>query len=62
MSTPAAYWVAVAVGTVVCAALCAACRRRPGPWVVWAGRAISLVLALDAVAFVVVPLTGAAGR
>ena len=57
MSTPAAYWVAVAVGTVVCATLCAACRRRPGPWVVWAGRAISLVLALDAVVFVIVPLT-----
>ena len=49
VSTPAAYWVAVAVGTVVCATVCAACRRRPGPWVVWAGRAISLVLALDAV-------------
>ena len=56
MSASAAYWVAVAAGIVVCAMVCAACRRRPGPWVVWAGRAISLVLALDAVAFVVVPL------
>ena len=57
VSAPAAYWVAVAVGIGVCATLCAACRRRPGPWVVWAGRAISLVLALDAVVFVIVPLT-----
>ena len=56
MSASAGYWVAVAAGIVVCAMVCAACRRRPGPWVVWAGRAISLVLALDAVAFVVVPL------
>ena len=56
MSTPAAYWVAVAIGALVCVTLCTACRRWPGPWVVWAGRAISLVLALDAVVYVVVPL------
>ena len=42
---------------MVCAALCAACRRRPGRWVLGAGRAISLVLALDAAAFIAVPLT-----
>jgi hypothetical integral membrane protein (TIGR02206 family) len=57
VSTSAAYWVAVAVGAVVCATLCAACRRWPGPWVVGAGRAISLLLGADAVIFVIVPLT-----
>lgn len=56
MSTPAAYWAAVAIGTVGCVTLCTACRRRPGPWVAWAGRAIALVLALDALVYVVVPL------
>ena len=56
MSTPGAYWVAVALGALVCVTLCLACRRWPGPWVVWAGRAISLVLALDAVVYVIVPV------
>jgi len=36
--------------------LCIACRRRPGPWVAWAGRSIALILAIDAVVFVTVPL------
>jgi hypothetical integral membrane protein (TIGR02206 family) len=57
VSASAAYWVAVAVGVVVCASLCAACRWRPGPWIAWAGRAISVLLAVDAVVFVFVPLT-----
>lgn len=56
MSTPAAYWVAVSIGVVICTSLCIACRRRPGRWVFWAGRAISSVLAADAVLFVCVPL------
>lgn len=56
MSTPVAYWIAVTIGTVICVSLCTACRRRPGPWVVYAGRAISVVLVADAVAFVCVPL------
>jgi hypothetical integral membrane protein (TIGR02206 family) len=56
VSTPAAYWTAVAVGTVVCVGLCTACRRWPGPWVVWVGRVISVVLVADAVAFVVSPM------
>lgn len=61
MSTSAAYWIAVALGTVICVCLCAACRRRPGPWVGGAGRAISLVLVADAVAFVGVPLADGRG-
>jgi hypothetical integral membrane protein (TIGR02206 family) len=56
VSTPAAYWIAIAIGGVICVSLCTACRRRPGRWVVYAGRAISVVLAADAVAFVSVPL------
>ena len=55
MSTPGAYWAAVAIGAVTCAALCTACRLRPGPWMRWAGRAIAVVLALDAVVFVLAP-------
>ena len=55
MSTPVAYWIAVAIGTLICVSLCTACRRRPGRWVGYAGRAISLVLAADAVTFVMVP-------
>ena len=53
MSSPLAYWVFVAVATVIAVVLCWACRRRPGPWVQWAGRAIALVLAADALLFVV---------
>ena len=56
VSTPVAYWIAVAIGAVICVGLCTACRRWPGPWVGWAGRAISVVLIADAVLFVSVPL------
>ena len=56
MSTPVAYWIAVAIGTVICVSLCTACRRWPGAWVGWAGRAISVVLVVDAVLFVSVPV------
>ena len=53
MSSPLAYWVCVAAAGVVAVVLCVACRRRPGPWVRWAGRALALVLAADAVLFLV---------
>ena len=56
VSTPGAYWIAVTIGTVICVSLCTACRRWPGPWVSWAGRAISVVLVGDALLFVSVPL------
>jgi hypothetical integral membrane protein (TIGR02206 family) len=56
VSTPAGYWIAVAIGTVICVSLCTACRRWPGGWVRYAGRAISVVLVADAVTFVMVPL------
>ena len=53
MSSPLAYWVFVAVAAVIAVVLCWACRRRPSPWVQWAGRAIALILAADALLFVV---------
>ena len=56
VSTPAAYWIAVSMGTMICVSLCVACRRWPGPWVGWAGRAISVILVADAVLFVSIPL------
>jgi hypothetical integral membrane protein (TIGR02206 family) len=56
VSTPLAYWAAVAIGVALVTGLCIACRRRPGPWVRWAGRAIALTLALDAVVFLATPL------
>jgi hypothetical integral membrane protein (TIGR02206 family) len=51
-----AYWLAVAVGGLTCAALCVGARRWPGPWVVWAGRALAVALVADAVTFVGTPL------
>jgi hypothetical integral membrane protein (TIGR02206 family) len=53
VSSPLAYWLFVAAATVVAVVLCVACRRRPGPWVRWAGRGLALVLAADALVFVV---------
>jgi hypothetical integral membrane protein (TIGR02206 family) len=50
------YWIAVAIGAALCVVLCVAARRRPGRWLGWAGRSISIVLVADAVAFVSVPL------
>ncbi|HEV7147899.1 MAG TPA: TIGR02206 family membrane protein [Pedococcus sp.] len=56
MSTPLAYWTAVAVGAVIALGLCFACRRRPGGWVPWAGRAIAVTLAVDALVFLGTPV------
>lgn len=56
VSTPLAYWTAVAVGAVLVVGLCLACRRRPGPWVPLAGRAIALTLSVDALVFLGTPL------
>ncbi|HEY8305643.1 MAG TPA: TIGR02206 family membrane protein [Lapillicoccus sp.] len=53
MSSPLPYWLFVTAAAVVAVVLCVACRRWPGPWVRWAGRALALVLAADAVVFVV---------
>ena len=62
VSTPAAYWIAVGIGAVICVSLCIAPRRWPGRWVRWAGRAISIVLVADAAVFVSVPLAEGVGR
>ncbi len=51
--TPFAYSTAVALGVLVTGALVTAARRRPGAWTVHASRALGVVLAADAVSFVV---------
>jgi hypothetical integral membrane protein (TIGR02206 family) len=56
VSTPLAYWTAVALGAGIAVGLCVGPRRWPGPWVRWAGRALALVLAADALVFVGTPL------
>jgi hypothetical integral membrane protein (TIGR02206 family) len=56
VNTSGAYWAAVLIGAVICAALCTAARQRPGPWLVWAGRTISIVLVVDAVVFISLPI------
>jgi hypothetical integral membrane protein (TIGR02206 family) len=56
VNTSGAYWAAVLIGAAICAALCTAARQRPGPWLVWAGRAISIVLVVDAVVFISLPI------
>jgi hypothetical integral membrane protein (TIGR02206 family) len=70
VSTPAAYWIAVAIGSVICVGLCTACRLWPGRWVGGAGAGggggggggggpggpISVVLVVDAALFVSIPL------
>ena len=53
MSSPLAYWVFVVSAALVAVVLCVACRRWPGPWVRWAGRVLALILAADALVFVV---------
>ncbi|MGZ6804622.1 MAG: TMEM164 family acyltransferase, partial [Nocardioidaceae bacterium] len=56
MSSPLAYWTGVALGALVCVELCVACRRWPGGWTHRAGRIIALLLAADAVTFVISPV------
>ncbi|MGH3743843.1 MAG: TIGR02206 family membrane protein [Mycobacteriales bacterium] len=51
-----AYWIAVAVGAVVCTALCVQARRRPGRWVDVAGWVLAALLLADAAVFVSTPL------
>jgi hypothetical integral membrane protein (TIGR02206 family) len=58
VSSPLAYWFFVAAAAVIAVVLCVGCRRWPGPWVRWAGRALALVLAADAVVFVVRQVVG----
>lgn len=55
MTSPVAYWIAVAVGAATCTALCARARRRPA-WTLIAARTVSVVLLADAAVFIVTPL------
>lgn len=54
MSSGGQYWVAVGFGAALCVVACAIARRRPGPARI-VGAVISLVLAADAVVFIVRP-------
>jgi hypothetical integral membrane protein (TIGR02206 family) len=49
--SPTAYWSAVGLGALVCAGLCVAARRRPGPWRIVVARLVGLALAADIVAY-----------
>ena len=51
-----AYWIGVLIAAVVCTVLCVEARRRPGPWTRWAGRALAVILAADAIVFITAPL------
>jgi len=53
VATPGAYLVTVVVGAGLCAGLCIAARRHPGPWRSTAARVIGIVLVADAVSYVV---------
>ncbi len=52
----AAYWTAVAIAAAVAVAVCLVARRHPGRPARWIGRGIGLVLAADAVVFVLRPV------
>lgn len=51
--SPVAYSAAVVLGALCCALLCVEGRRHPGAWTRRASRAVGVVLAADAVSFVV---------
>ena len=56
--SPAAYWAFVAGAAAACTLGCAEARARPGPWQRAATRALSVVLAGDAVTYVVALVVG----
>jgi len=49
--SPAAYWITVGLGAVLCGALCLAARRHAGPWRIVVARLIGLALGADIVAY-----------
>lgn len=53
ITSPGAYWSAVLFACAVCAALCLAARRRPGPWRFIVLRAIGLMLVADVITYTV---------
>ena len=60
--TPVPYLVAVVLALATGTALCVRARRAPGRWTTVAARLIALVLAADAVSFVVAKLTAGTSR
>ena len=49
--SPVSYWSSVALGGIVCVALCTVASRHPGPWVLMTARLIGLALAADAASY-----------
>jgi hypothetical integral membrane protein (TIGR02206 family) len=56
MRATTSYWLAVGVAAALCGSLCLAARRWPGRWVVAAARILAVVLAADAVTFMIAPI------
>ena len=56
MVDPLAYWTSVGVAAALCVLVCAAARRRPGPWTATVRHALALLLGTVAVIFVVDPI------
>lgn len=50
------YWIAVTLGALLCAAACGVARQRPGRPARLVGRAISVVLVVDAITYVLYPV------
>jgi len=53
VASAGAYGASVVLGAALCTALCAAARRRPGPWTRNVARVIGLILFADAVSYTI---------
>ncbi|MDA8379901.1 MAG: TIGR02206 family membrane protein [Actinomycetota bacterium] len=56
--TPAAYLISAVLAVVGCAGVCIGARRAPGPWAHAVARVLGVLLAADAVSFVVAIVVG----
>ncbi len=51
--SPSIYWASVLLVAAICAAVCTAARRRPGPWTVTVARVLALILFADACSYTI---------